>query len=120
MLDYYVKWHMCKAWRRLLFADEDQARLAERDPVAPTTRSEAALAKVASKWLADGSPAHSFRTLLNELSTIIRNPCRRKNVSVGEATFNIDTTPNPKQQAALDLLTAGKPWTDCGFRYDED
>jgi hypothetical protein len=106
MLAYYVKWHMGEAWRSLLFADEDQARLAERDPVAPATRSDAALAKVASKRLADGSPAHSFRTLLNALSTIVRNTCRRKNVSADEATFNIDTTPNPKQQAALDLIKA--------------
>ncbi len=106
MLAYYVKWHMGEAWRRLLFADEDHARLAERDPVAPATRSDAALAKVASKRLADGSPAHSFRTLLNALSTIVRNTCRRKNVSADEATFNIDTTPNLKQQAALDLIKA--------------
>jgi hypothetical protein len=64
MLAYYVKWHMGEAWRSLLFADEDQARLAERDPVAPATRSDAALAKLASKRLADGSLAHSFRTLV--------------------------------------------------------
>lgn len=106
MLAYYVKWHMGEAWRSLLFADEDQARLAERDPVAPATRSDAALAKVASKRLADGSPAHRFRTLLNALSTIVRNTCQRKNVSADEATFNIDTTPNLKQQAALDLIKA--------------
>jgi hypothetical protein len=49
MLAYYVKWHLGEAWRSLLFADEDQARLAERDLVAPATRSAAALAKVASK-----------------------------------------------------------------------
>lgn len=106
MLAYYVKWHMGEAWRSLLFADEDQARLAERDPVAPATRSDAALAKVASKRLADGSPAHSFRTLLNALSTIVRNTCQRKNVGADEATYNIDTTPNLKQQAALDLIKA--------------
>jgi hypothetical protein len=104
LLAYYIKWHMGEAWRSLLFADEDPARLAERDPVAPATRSDAALAKVASKRIADGSPAHSFRTLLNALSTIVRNTCRRKNVSTDEATFNIDT--NPKQQAALDLIKA--------------
>ena len=36
------------------------------------TRSEAALEKIASKCLPDGSPAHSFRTLLNELATVVR------------------------------------------------
>ena len=104
MLAYYVKWHMREAWRALLFADEDQARLAERDPVAPATRSEPALAKVASKRLADGTPAHSFRTLLNELATIVRNTCRR-HTATGEAViFEIDTTPNAKQRAALELI----------------
>lgn len=106
MLAYYVKWHMSEAWRGLLFADEDQDRLAQRDPVAPATRSEAALEKVASKRLADGSPAHSFSTLLKELETIIRNTCRRKNAGVGENTFTIDTTPNTKQRAAIDLIKA--------------
>ena len=104
MLAYYVKWHMTDAWRPLLFADEDQARLATRDPVAPATRSEDALKKVASKQLADGSPAHSFRTLLNELSTIVRNTCRRHNATSGDEIFEIDTTPNAKQCAALDLI----------------
>jgi transposase len=106
MLAYYVKWHMGEAWRGLLFADEDQARLAARDPVAPATRSEAALDKVASKCLDDGSPTHSFRTLLNELSTLVRNTCRRKNADAKEHIFEIDTTPNAKQQEALRLIDA--------------
>jgi hypothetical protein len=104
MLAYYVTWHMSEAWRALLFADEDQARLAARDPVAPATRSDAALQKVASKQLADGSPAHSFRTLLNELSTIVRNTCRRHDATSGDEIFEIDTTPNTKQAQALDLI----------------
>jgi hypothetical protein len=44
--------------------------------VAPATRSAQALRKVATHALPDGSPAHSFRTLLEELSTIVRNTCR--------------------------------------------
>ena len=106
MLAYYVKWHMSEAWRALLFADEDQERLATRDPVAPATRSEAALEKVANKRLPDGSPAHSFRTLLNELATIVRNTCRRTNADADEGTFDIDTTPNPKQSQAFRLIDA--------------
>jgi len=105
MLAYYVKWHMGEAWRELLFADEDQKRLAERDPVAPATRSADALEKVASKQLTDGSPAHNFRTLLNELSTIVRNTCRRKSAA-DDALFEIDTKPNRKQTTALDLINA--------------
>ncbi len=104
MLAYYVKWHMSEAWRSLLFADTDQARLARRDPVAAATRSPEALAKVATKILDDGSPAHSFRTLLNELATIVRNTCRRKHADDPEETFTLDTRANPKQMAAFDLL----------------
>jgi transposase len=106
MLAYYVKWHMNEAWRGLLFADEDQERLVERDPVAPATRSDAALEKVTSKRLPDGSPAHSFRTLLSELGTIVRNTCRRTNADPDEGTFEIDTTPNAKQRQALHLIDA--------------
>lgn len=106
MLAYYVKWHMSEAWRGLLFADEDQERLAQRDPVAPATRSDAALEKVASKRLPDGSPAHSFRTLLNELATLVRNTCRRTNADPDEGTFEIDTTPNAKQRQTLGLIDA--------------
>jgi transposase len=106
MLAYYVKWHMSEAWRSLLFADEAQQRLAARHPVAPATRSDAALEKVASKRLSDGSPAHSFRTLLNELATIVRNTCRRRDADASEQTFEIDTTPNPKQRQALELINA--------------
>ena len=49
MLVYYVLWHMLEAWRPLLFCDEDQHAKATRDPVAPATRSEAALRKVHAK-----------------------------------------------------------------------
>ena len=104
MLAYYVKWHMSEAWRELLFADEDQQRLAERDPVAPATRSQSALEKIASKRLPDGSPAHSFRTLLDELLTLVRNTCRRKSANAQESVFTIDTTPNAKQREALRLI----------------
>jgi transposase len=106
LLAYYVTWHMREAWRPLLFADTERERRAERDPVAPATRSDTALAKVATKTLPNGSPAHSFRTLLNELGTIVRNTCRRRHADTHEATFNIDTTPNAQQREALDLINA--------------
>src|SRR5690606_2348660 len=73
MLSYYVEWHMREAWRELMFADEDTAGKAQRDPVAPAKRSEAALQKIATRILEDGTPVHCFRTLLQELSTVVRN-----------------------------------------------
>ena len=104
MLAYYVEWHMREAWRPLLFSDEDQNAKASRDPVAPAKRSQAALRKVRSKKLEDGSPAYSFRTLLRHLASIVRNSCRRKGLGSTTATFDMTTTPNPKQQRAFDLL----------------
>jgi transposase len=104
MLAYYVEWHMREAWRALLFADEDQAAKATRDPVAPATRSQAAERKAHTHTLSDGTPAHSFRTLLDELSTIVRNTCRTTTDSAQAPTFTIVTQPHALQQRALKLL----------------
>ena len=104
LLAYYVEWHMLEAWRPLLFADEDQAAKATRDPVAPATRSTAALRKVHTKRLDDGTVVHSFRTLLTELSSIVRNVCHRHGGEADEPTFDVLTTPNATQQRAYDLL----------------
>jgi hypothetical protein len=49
---------------------------------------------------------HSFRTLLNDLATIVRNTCRRKSTDEREGTFKLDTTPNAKQHEALRLIDA--------------
>jgi transposase len=105
MLAHYVVWHMMESWRALLFCDEDQQAKATRDPVAPATRSRAALDKVHAKALDDGTPVHSFQTLLKELSSIVSNTCRRPGASTaGEPTFEVVTTPSPTQQRAYDLL----------------
>jgi len=105
MLAYYVEWHMREVWRELLFADEDLKRKTRRDPVAAAQRSDAALNKVATHTLGDGSPAHSFRTLLHELSTIVRNTCQPADGPT-QLTFQMTTVPNPTQQRALQLLNS--------------
>ena len=104
MLAYYVEWHMREAWRELMFADTDQQAKATRDPVAPATRSKAALAKAARHTLDDGTPVHSFSTLMAELATIVRNTCRAPQAGPEAPTFEVLTTPNAKQQRALELL----------------
>ena len=104
LLAYYVEWHMREAWRPLLFSDEDQAAKLTRDPVAPATRSAAALRKVHTKVLDDGTPVHSFSTLLKDLSRIVRNVCRPRGAEPEAPTFEIVTTPHPTQQRAYDLL----------------
>jgi hypothetical protein len=96
---------MREAWRELMFADEQIELKASRDPVAPAQRSEAALQKVATHTLDDGrTPAHSFRTLLESLATIVRNTCRTRAAKPVAPTFQIDTAPNRAQQRAFELL----------------
>jgi transposase len=104
MLAYYVEWHMREAWRPLLFADEDQLAKATRDPVAPAKRSIAAQAKVATHTLNDGTPAHSFSTLQQELATVVRNTCRAPGAGDHAPTFKVTTILNPKQRRAIELL----------------
>jgi transposase len=109
MLAYYVEWHMRQAWRELMFADEDQAAKFSRDPVAPAKRSEAAMKKVLSRTLEDGTPAHSFETLLRELATVVRNTCRTPNSASDAPTFQLTTTQNEKQKRAFELIDQIKP-----------
>jgi len=104
MLAYYVEWHMREAWRELMFADTEQQAKTTRDPVAPAKRSRSALIKAARHTLDDGTPVHSFATLLGELTTIVRNTCRTPGAGADAPTFNVLTTPNAKQKHALELL----------------
>jgi hypothetical protein len=102
MLAYYVEWHLREAWRPLLFADEDQATKLTRDPVAAAKRSETAERKAQTHLLEDGTPAHSYATLLQELSTIVRNRCTAKGSST---PFDLLSTPNHTQRRALELVS---------------
>lgn len=103
MLAYYVQWHLREAWRPLLFSDEDQHAKTTRDPVAPATRSHAALDKAQSQSLDDGSPVHSYRTLMKSLGTLTRNTCCLTTAEE-PATFDVFTTPTASQQRAFDLI----------------
>jgi len=104
MLAYYVEWHMRQAWASLMFADEDQAAKLTRDPVAPAKRSEATMKKVLGHTLEDGTPTHSFQTLMKELETIVRNTCRTPQSVDDIPTFEITTRPSEKQKRALELI----------------
>jgi transposase len=109
MLAYYVEWHMREAWRELMFADIDQAAKATRDPVAPAQRSQVALEKAASRIVDDGTPVHSFATLMAELGSVVRNTCRTPAAGPQAPTFDVVTTPNPTQRHALDLIKQIRP-----------
>ncbi|MDR2013822.1 MAG: hypothetical protein LBQ20_12525 [Rhodanobacter sp.] len=63
---------MREAWHELMFADINQAAKATHDPVVPAQRSKAALAKVSRHTLENGTPAHSFATLMANLTRLRR------------------------------------------------
>jgi hypothetical protein len=97
MLADYVEWRMRQAWAPLLFADEDQAAKLTRDPVALAQRSPGALRKVHARRLDDGTPAHSFSTLLAELAAVTRNTCRA--AAAGQAAPTLPGPHGPQPQA---------------------
>ena len=98
MLAYYLTWHLKAAWKPLLFTDEH--RPVSPDPVAKAVRSPAAQQKAQTKRTATGEPAHSYRTLLAELSTQTRNTTRLHGHT---STFEKLTQPTPLQAQALEL-----------------
>ncbi|MHB1529950.1 MAG: IS1634 family transposase [Acidiferrobacteraceae bacterium] len=104
MLAYYVEWHLREAWRELLFADEDQVAKTTRDPVAPAQRSAAAQRKAARHRQDDGTPVHSFQTLLADLATVTRNTCRLPHTEGEGSTFPVLTLPNATQKRAYALI----------------
>ena len=76
--------------------------------MAPAKRSKAALDKVASRTLDDGTPATASHPLA-ELATIVRNTCRPLGAGTDAPTFDIITTLNAKQRHALDLIQQIRP-----------
>jgi hypothetical protein len=104
LLAYYVEWHMRKALRPLLFEDEERhEQNGQRDPVAPAKASSSAQAKKAAKTTADGTPLHSFDSLLAELGTRCRNRCRLPGAPDQQA-FHRLTQATDFQKKALGLL----------------
>ena len=104
MLAYYVEWHMRECLKFLLFDDEfiDETQATRASPVNKALRSDHARAKDASKRADDGSPLHSFRTLLQDLGTVAYNIT---STSLNpNAKIVITTRPTPTQTKAFKLL----------------
>jgi hypothetical protein len=99
LLAYYLAWHLRRAWAELLF-DDERPPLPD-NPVAKRQRSSDAKRKASSKRTAAGESCHSFRTLLAELATIVRDTNR---ISGTQATFTKVTKANPTQARALALV----------------
>jgi len=104
MLAYYVQYHMQEAWRSLLFFDEEAWTRERTDPVAPAKRSRSAEAKARTKVTPAGRPVHSFRTLVDDLASIVRNRCRRRGAGDDEPLIDMETKPTELQRTAIELL----------------
>ena len=104
MLAYYVEWHMRQRLRPLLFHDDDPAAAQAARPsiVAPAQVSISAQEKARTKRTADGWPVHSFRTLLDDLATIVRNRVAAR--LPGAEPFDVVTRPTALQREAFKLL----------------
>lgn len=56
------------------------------------------------KTLEDGSPVHSFRTLLEDLATVVRNTCVTRSAKTVSPALQMVTTPTDTRHRALQLL----------------
>jgi len=104
LLAYYVEWHMRQRLKPLLFDDEylEQASASRASPVLKAVRSAHAKAKDMHRTAADGTPLHSFRTLLADLGTLAYNIAHT--ALNPAAKIIITTRPTPLQQKAFALL----------------
>jgi hypothetical protein len=105
MLACYLAWHLRRALAPLCFTDEQPPP--RTDPVAAAQRSPAAHRKATRRQLADGSPAHSFRTLLDHLGTLTRDQIVFADPA--SATIHKLTSPTPTQRRAFELVGAPLP-----------
>jgi hypothetical protein len=103
MLSYYISWHMKQRLAPILFQDNDKPAAAAKrtNPAAAAQRSNTALAKAARKRTTDGTPVHSFTTLLADLATICANTIQPTHDT---SAFTKTTNPTPLQRQAFELL----------------
>ena len=104
MLALHVEWHMRRRLAPMLFEDSDRegARAQRSSPVEKARPSESARRKAAAQRTEDGLPAHSFHTLLDDLSGVALNQLRLSGHEGGLVTAV--TSPTPVQKRAFELL----------------
>jgi hypothetical protein len=108
MLACYLVWHLRRALAPLCFTDTQPPQ--RSDPVAPAQRSADAAAKASRRQLDDGTPAHSFRSLLDHLGTLTRNQVHFTG-QPHPVTTELLATPTPTQRRAFELVGAPIPLT---------
>jgi transposase len=104
MLAYYVEWHMRTKLAPLLFDDHDQegAQARRESIVKSAKRSPAAERKALTKQTAEGTPVHSFQSLLADLATLTINRVQPATKTV--PAFEKLANPTPLQKRAFALL----------------
>jgi len=104
MLAYYLEWHMRQRLAPMLFDDTDKevAETLRASVVAPAQRSPAAVTKQTTGQTGDGLPVHSFRSLLADLATLVRNTV--VTAITPHHPLTVLTRPTPVQHKALTLL----------------
>jgi transposase len=102
LLAYYVEWHLRRAWASLLFDDQRSGEPPATSPVTPAKRSASAQAKAQTKRTPDNLPVQSFRDLLRDLATIVKNRIQPTLKSI--PPFEVVTRPTPLQKRALELI----------------
>jgi transposase len=104
MLAYYLEWHMRQRLALMLFDDTDKAAAEALRPnvVARARRSPAAVTKQTTGQTEDGLPVHSFRSLLADLATLVRNTV--VTAITPHYPLTVLTRPTPVQHKALTLL----------------
>ena len=105
VLAYYVEWHLRRAWRPLLFEDEelDRDRAGARSGGAGAGRRPRCGGRRRRIRPPRGLPVHSFRTLLAHLGGRRRETCQVVSDPSG-TTFEQMTELDPVQGEALRLL----------------
>ena len=102
MLACHLRWQMEAKLKPALFNDEEPGGAPRENPVVKARRSERAETKAATKRAEDGQPAHSFATLMEDLSTLCRHTIMPE--LKGASPFYKLTKPTPVQAKALGLL----------------
>ena len=100
----HVEWHMRERLKPVLFDDDDPTAAARQRAsiVATAQPAPAALSKRASKITPDGTPVHSFQSLLRDLATCTLN--EMTTILNNAYTFTLVTTPTPVHARAFTLL----------------
>jgi transposase len=103
-LAYYVEWWLRRAWRPLLYEDEQkEQQRQERHPVPAAKASESCQEKKKTHKSEKGFPTHSFSTLLAHLGTRCRST-HQLPPEAGGLTFQQVTEMDPLQTEAFRLL----------------